>query len=132
LQNDGYKKSRHAIQTTALEIGSSIPGLGQVALAGLAGFFGFFGLTLTGLGLTPTGFRAVTGFRALTGVMRTGLRAIVAGTATGSGERKYTRQPGLSSDFLAIMQAVTRSTSGMASPQSRNASGVHACCCSGV
>jgi hypothetical protein len=114
----------------ALEISSSIPGPGQVALAGLACFFGFFGLTLTGL--TLTGFRTVTGFRAVTGVMRTGLRAAVTGTTTGSGDLKYTRQPGLSWDFLAIMQAVTRSTSGMASPQSRNASGVHACCCSGV
>src|ERR1700754_1187517 len=103
----------------ALEIGSSIPGPGQVALAGLTDFFGFFGLTLTG-------------FRTVTGVMRTGLRAIPAGAATGSGDRKYTRQPGLSSDCFLIMHAVTRSTSGMASPQRRNASGLHACCCSGV
>jgi hypothetical protein len=103
----------------ALEIGSSIPGLGQVALAGLTGFFGFFGLTLTG-------------FRADTGVMRTGLRAIPAGAATGSGDLKYARQPGLSWALFLIMQTVTRSTSGMASPQRRKASGVHACCCSGV
>ena len=108
----------------ALEIGSSIPGLGQVALAGLTVFFGFFGLTLTRLTLT--------GFRAVTGVMRTGLRAAVTGTATGSGDLKYTRQPGLSWALFLIMQTVTRSTSGMASPQRRNASGVHACCCSGV
>jgi hypothetical protein len=113
----------------ALEIGSSISGLGQVALAGLVNFFGFFGLTLTGLGLTLTGFRAVTGVMR-TG--RTGLRAITAGAATGSGDLKYTRQPGLSSDFFLIMHAVTRSTSGIASPHRRNASGVHACCCSGV
>jgi hypothetical protein len=119
LQSDGYKKCRHAIQTTALEIGSSIPGLGQVALAGLRVFFGFFGLTLTG-------------FRAVTGVRRTGLRAVTAGAATGSGDLKYTRQPGLSWAFLAIMQAVTRPTSGIASPQSRKASPLHACCCSGV
>jgi hypothetical protein len=89
----------------------SILGLGQVALAGLTGFFGFFGLTLTG-------FRAVTGFLAVTGVMRTGLCAVTARAATGSGDLKYTRQPGLSWAFLAIMQAVTRLTSGMASPQS--------------
>jgi hypothetical protein len=100
----------------ALEIGCSIPGFGQVALAGLADFFG----------LTWTGFRAVTG------VMRTGLRAVTAGAATGSGDLKYTRQPGLSSCFFLITQTVTRSTSGIASPQSRNASPVHACCCSGV
>jgi hypothetical protein len=103
----------------ALEIGSSIPGPGQVALAGLTDFFGFFGLTLTG-------------FRAVTGVMRTGLCAVTARPAPGSGDLKYTRQPGLSWAFLAIMQAVTRLTSGMASPQSRNASPLHACCCSGV
>ena len=103
----------------ALKISSSIPGLDQVALAGLAGFFGFFGLTLTG-------------FRAATGVMRTGLCAVTARAATGSGDLKYTRQPGLSSDLFLIMQAVTRSTSGMASPQRRNASGLHACCSSGV
>jgi hypothetical protein len=91
----------------------------------LAGFFVFFGLTLTGL--RPTGFRAAAG------VMRTGgLRATVAGAATGSGDLKYTRQPGLSSDLFLIMQTVTRSTSGIASPQSRNASPLHACCCSGV
>jgi hypothetical protein len=103
----------------ALEIGSSIPGLGQVAPAGLADFFGFFGLTLTGL-------------RALTGVMRTGLRAIVTGAASGSGDLKYTRHWGLSSDLFLIMHAVMRSTSGIASPQRRNASGLHACCSSGV
>ena len=103
----------------ALEISSSIQGLGQVALAGLTDFFGFFGLTLTG-------------FRTVTGVMRTGLCAGTARAATGSGDLKYTRQQRLSSDFFLIMQAVTRSTSGMASPQSRNASGEHACCCSGV
>jgi hypothetical protein len=101
-----------------------------VALAGLTDFFGFFGLTLTGfravIGLTLTGFRAVTG------VMRTGLRAAATGAATGSGDLKYTRHWGLSSDFFLIMQAVMRSTSGIASPQRRNASGVHACCCSGV
>jgi hypothetical protein len=97
----------------------SIPGLAQVALAGLAGFFGFFGLTLTG-------------FRAATGVMRTGLRAVVTAAATGSGDLKYTRQPGLSWALFLIMQTVTRSTSGISGPQSRNASPVHACCCSGV
>jgi hypothetical protein len=119
LQTVDTKKRRHAIQTMALEIGSSIPGLGQVALAGLTDFFGFFGLT-------------VTCFRAVTGVTRTGLRATTAGAATGSGDLKYTRQPGLRWALLAIMQAVTRLTSGIASPQSRNASPVHACCCSGV
>jgi hypothetical protein len=118
-------KRRYAIQTMALEIGSSISGLGQVAPAGLTVFFGFFGLTLTGL-------RALTGFRAVAGVSRTGRRAIPAGAATGSGDLKNTRQPGLSSDFLLIMQTVTRSTSGMASLQRRNASPLHACCCSGV
>jgi len=120
------KIGRHAIQTTALKIRLSIPGLGQVALAGLVDFFGFFGLTLIGLGLAPTGFRAVAG------VIRTGLCAVTARAATGSGDLKYTRQPGLSSDLFLIMQAVTRSTSGIASPHRRNASGEHACCSSGV
>ncbi|HEV7881432.1 hypothetical protein [Bradyrhizobium sp.] len=97
----------------------SIPGGGQVALAGLAGFLVFLGLLLTGL-------------RAVAGVMRTGFRAILTGAATGSGDLKNTRQPGLSWDLFLIMQTVTRSTSGIASPHSRKASGVHACCCSGV
>src|SRR6185437_1082487 len=54
-------------------------------------------------------------------------------SATGSGPaRKKTRQPGESSALRAIMQAVTRSTSGISELQSRNASPVQACCCSGV
>src|SRR4051794_19856777 len=130
VANDRYKKTTSRHPNDGAYYWLSISGLGQVALACLTFFFGFFGLT-------PTGFRTVTGlpltgFRALTGVMRTGLRVIPAGAATGSGDLKYTRQPALSSDFLAIMQAVTRATSGMASLQSRNASPVHACCCSGV
>ena len=103
----------------ACKIGLSIPGLGQVALAGLTDFFGFFGLTLTG-------------FRAVTGVMRTGLCAVTARPAPGSGDLKYTRQPGLSWALFLIMQTVTRSTLGISGPQSRNASPLHACCCSGV
>jgi hypothetical protein len=53
--------------------------------------------------------------------------------ATGSGPaRKNTRQPGDSSAFLAIMQAVTRSTSGISELQSRKASPLQACCSSAV
>jgi hypothetical protein len=57
----------------------------------LTGFFGFFGLTLTG-------------FRAVAGVRRTGFRDVTDVTArSGSGARKYTRQPGLSWALFLIM-----------------------------
>jgi hypothetical protein len=99
-----------------------MPDRGQVLLAGLMGFFGFLGLTLMG-------------FRAVTGVRRTGFRAVTdvtTGARAGSDALKNTRQPGLSWALFLIMHTVTRSTSGIASLHRRNASGVHACCCSGV
>ena len=87
--------------------------------AGLAGFFGFFGLALTAL-------------RGVAGLRLTGLRA-ATGAAIGSGSGlKNARQPGESCDFLLTMQAVTASTFGIWGPQSRNASPVQACSCSGV
>jgi len=58
-----------------------------------------------------------------------GLRGLSSGSAPA---RKYTRQPGESCDLFWIMQAVMRSTSGTYAPHSRIASGVQACCCSGV
>ena len=45
---------------------------------------------------------------------------------------KNARQPGESWDLLRIIQAVTRSTSGISGPHRRNASPLQACCCSGV
>jgi hypothetical protein len=86
------------------------------------GFFGFLGLILTG-------------FRAAIGVRRTGFRIVTdvtTGARSGSGALKNTRHAGLSWALFLIMQTVTRSTLGIASLHSRNASGVHACCCSGV
>jgi hypothetical protein len=64
--------------------------------------------------------------------MRTDLRVRIAGLATGSRDLKNTRQPGLSSALLRIMQTVMRSMFGISDPQTRNASPVQACCCSGV
>jgi hypothetical protein len=75
----------------------------QVA-AGLAGFFGFFALALTGF------------FAAVAGLMLIGLPAGAATASLGSG-RKCARQPGERRDLLRIMQAVTRSTSGISGPQ---------------
>src|SRR3954470_17311115 len=109
----------------------------QVA-AGFAGFLGVRGLLPAGLAVTdlvpcdlvpcdlaPTGF-----FRAATGLMVIGRPAGVATASLGSGPcLKNARQPGESWDFLAIMQAVTRSTLGISELQSLNASGVQACSC---
>jgi hypothetical protein len=94
----------------------------QVA-AGLAGLTGFF--DLAGLPLAD--------FFAVAGLILSGLPA-AAGAAmrSGSGALKNTRQPGLSWDLFLIMQTVTRSTSGMSLLHRRNASPLHACCCSGV
>jgi hypothetical protein len=78
---------------------------GQVA----AGFLGFFGFALEDL--TLAGF--ATGLRA-TGLISVG-RPTDAEDA-GSG-RKCARQPGDSRALLRIMQAVTRSTSGISEPQ---------------
>ena len=64
--------------------------------------------------------------------MRAGLCVRTVRLAEGSCDLKNTRQPGLSSDLLRIMQTVMRSIFGISEPQSLNASPVHACCCSGV
>lgn len=69
-----------------------------------------------------------TGFRA-TGLMVVGASA--AAFSSGSG-LNCARQAGESWDLLRAMQAVTRATSGISELQSRNASPVQACSCSGV
>jgi hypothetical protein len=89
----------------------------QVA-AGFAGFFGLRGL-------------ALTGFREDAGLMLSG-RPAATGVTSGAGSLKNTRQPGDSCDLLRIMQAVTRSTSGISGPQSRKASPLQACSSSWV
>jgi hypothetical protein len=89
---------------------------------GFAGFLGLRGL-------------ALTGFREDAGLMLRGLpeaTGVSAGAPSGSDDLKYTRQPGVSCDLFLIMQAVTRSTSGMSAPQRRNASPLHACSSSWV
>jgi hypothetical protein len=75
---------------------------------------------------------ALAGFRGLAGLMLSGLPA-AAGAAVASGSGlKNARHTGVNCDLFLIMQAVTRSTSGISAPQSRNASGLQACSCSGV
>jgi len=65
--------------------------------------------------------------------MTVGRPAGLAAAALGSGSGlNCARQAGESWDFLATMQAVTRLTSGISELQSRNASLVQACSCSGV
>jgi hypothetical protein len=89
----------------------------------LARFAGFLALR----GLAPTALRGVVGR------MTVGRPAGLAAVALGSGsDLNCARQTGESWDFLATMQAVTRSTSGISELQSRNASPVQACSCSGV
>jgi hypothetical protein len=73
----------------------------------------------------------LTGFREAAGLMLRGIPALTGVTA-GSGSLKKTRQPGVSWSLFLIMQAVTRSTSGMSELHSRNASSLQAACCSGV
>jgi hypothetical protein len=91
---------------------------GQVA-PGVAGFLGLRGLTLPGL-------------RDAAGLMLSGLPAATGVTADSGSGLKNTRHPGESCDLFLIMQTVTRSTSGISAPQSRNASSLQACCSSGV
>jgi hypothetical protein len=70
---------------------------------------------------------ALAGFRAVAGLMPSGLPA-AAGAAVASGSGlKNARHPGVNWDLFLIMQAVTRSTSAISAPQSRNASGLQAC-----
>src|SRR3954454_1587153 len=83
-----------------------------------AGFFaGFLSAGFLGAGLRATG------------LMLVGASASRLGSGSGL---NCARHSGERWDLLRIMQAVTRSTSGMSGPQSRNASLVQACCCSGV
>src|SRR6201747_678328 len=81
-------------------------------------------------GFLDAGLRALlaTGLRA-TGLMLVGSPAAALGSGSGL---NCARHPGESCDFLAAMQAVTRSTSGISELQSRNASPVQAFSCSGV
>ena len=82
------------------------------------GLFAFRGLTLTGL-------------RGVAGRITVGRPTVLAETSLGS-EPKCARQAGESCDLFRTMQAVTRLMSGMSELQSRNASPVQACSCSGV
>jgi len=87
-----------------------------------AGFAGFLGLRVLAADL-----------REAAGLIAIGLPAGADPAWLGSGSGlKCARQPGESWDFLATMQAVTRSTSGISELQSRKASPEQACSCSGV
>src|SRR5262249_19840233 len=81
------------------------------AASRFAGFFDLCDFALTGL-------RAAAGLSALA-------------AAPGAGPN-CARHSGESCVLLRTMQAATRSTSGISEPQSRKASPLQACCCSGV
>ena len=66
------------------------------------------------------------------GLIAIGLPAGADAARLGSGALNCARHPGESWDFLATMQAVTRSTLGISALQRRKASLVQACSCSGV
>ena len=70
--------------------------------------------------------------RGVTGLIAIGLPAGLDEASLGSGPLNCARQGGESCDFLATMQAVTRSTLGISELQRRKASLVQACSCSGV
>ena len=99
--------------------GLEIAGLAQVE-AGLAGF-----LDLRALALAAD-------LRGAAGLIVIGLPAGADLAWLGSGPLNCARHGGESWDFLATMQAVTRSTLGISELQSRKASLVQACSCSGV
>jgi hypothetical protein len=66
---------------------------------------------------------ALAGFRALAGLMLSGLPA-AAGAAVASGSGlKNARHTGVNCDLFLIMQAVTRSTSGISAPQAETRPG---------
>jgi hypothetical protein len=73
----------------------------------------------------------LTGLLESSGLMLIGL-PVLTGVAAASGSRKKARQGGLSCDLFWIMQTVMRSTSGTNAPQTRIASPLQACSCSGV
>ena len=93
-----------------------------------AGFFaGFFVGFLLALRL------AVADLRGAVGLIAIGLAAGPLEARLGSGSGlNCARHGGESCDFLATMQAVTRSTLGISELQRRKASLVQACSCSGV
>ena len=85
------------------------------------GFLGFFDL------------RVLAALRGVAGRIAIGLPAAAVEARLGSGSGlNCARHSGESCDFLAAMQAVTRSTSGISELHSRKASLVQACSCSGV
>jgi hypothetical protein len=92
---------------------------------------GFFAGLAAGLaaGFLAAGFRALLAGLRATGLMLVGAPAATLGSGSGL---NWARHGGESWDLLRTMQAVTRSTSGMSELQSRNASPVQACSCSGV
>src|SRR5436305_739322 len=88
---------------------------------------------LVDLGAGLVLFFAVFADLGVLGAMLVGLPARGAAASPGSGPgRKNGRHCGESCDFFWIMQAVMASTLGTNSPHSRIASGVQACCSSGV
>ena len=74
----------------------------------------------------------VADLRGATGLIAIGLPAGADVAWLGSGSLNCARHGGESWDFLATMQAVTRSTLGISELQRRKASPVQACSCSGV
>ena len=70
--------------------------------------------------------------RGVCGLIDIGLPAGADVAWLGSGALNCARHPGESWDFLAAMQAVTRSTLGISELQRRKASPVQACSCSAV
>ena len=76
--------------------------------------------------------RALADLRGAAGRIAIGLPAGAELARLGSGPLNCARHGGESWDFLATMQAVTRSTLGISALQRRKASPVQACSCSGV
>ena len=100
-----------------------------------AGFLGLLGFALVDLALLDLARvdLALEALRGVAGAIAIGRPAGAAEASLGSGPAlKNARHSGESCDLLRTMHAVTRSTSGISGPQSRIASGVQACCCSGV
>ena len=111
----GAAARRQSVAQSGLEM----PRCAQVEM----GFFaGFLALRL-----------ALMDLRGVVGLIAIGLPAGAAVAWLGSGSGlNCARHGGESCDFRATMQAVTRSTSGISELQSRKASLVQACSCSGV
>ena len=97
------------------------------------------GLELARRTQVEAGFAVFLGLRALAadlrgvaGLIAIGLPTGPVAASRGSGPLNCARHGGDSWDFLATMQAVTRSTLGISELQRRKASLVQACSCSGV